>query len=384
MRASRRAALAMGAAALLAGGLAWAASCAVAAPVRQAMGLGAEFAAMAAEPLAWNGPFPHRVLGPLLAALLGLGGDRYWLFAHAASVAFVAVVAAVVRRGGAGWPMATLLALAVACTGAVEVGKTIPGYPEPLAFALLLASTCLLHRQAWFWALQFLLLLNHEAALLLWPWLCWQKAHASSGLRRSDLAAGALVLGAYLAFRHLVLAQASQPVHEAALYAPGALATVLGSQALAAMSLVVYHGPLPILLVWHANVDGWRRAGAPILLVLLPILTMCTIATDLPRFLGYAALPIAIALARFAALPGSRVYALAFSIATPLAIVLQRPLAARYIEALQAAIMRGEGQPVPAAVVAEWPMFAAYGAALVGMVLAGRWLARRLPARAAL
>jgi hypothetical protein len=383
MSTARGGSLAMAAAALLAGALAWAASCVVAAPVRQAMGLGAEFAAMATDPLGWNGPFPHRVLGPLLAALLGLGGDRYWLFAHAASLGFVAMVAAVVRRGGAAWPVATLLAFAVACTGAVEVGKTIPGYPEPLAFALLLASTRLLHLQGWFWAVQFLLLLNHEGALFLWPWLCWQKANAS-GLRRSDLAAGALVLGSYLAFRHFVLAQASQPVHEAALYAPGALATVLGSQALAAMSLVVYHGPLPILLVWHASVDGSRRAGVPILLVLLPILAMCAIATDLPRFLGYAALPIAIAAARFAALPGSRAYALALGIATPLAVVLQRPLAARYIGALEAAIRRGEGQPVPAAVVAEWPMFAGYAAVLVGMVLAGRWLAGRLPARAAL
>jgi hypothetical protein len=141
---------------------------------------------------------------------------------------------------------------------------------------------------------------------------------------------------------------------------------------------------LPILLVWHASVDGSRRAGVPILLVLLPILAMCAIATDLPRFLGYAALPIAIAAARFAALPGSRAYALALGIATPLAVVLQRPLAARYIGALEAAIRRGEGQPVPAAVVAEWPMFAGYAAVLVGMVLAGRWLAGRLPARAAL
>ena len=364
--------------ALAVGGAAFALSCLVVAPRTSAFSMGLEFAAMAEDPFGWHGRFPHRVLGPALAWGLGLGGDRYWLFAHGTAVALLALVCFAALRSGAALAGSAVLTLAVALSGAIEVYKEHVGYAEPAAFALLLAGWLLRQRTGWFWLMALLGLLNHEGSLLLWPWLLWSKARAAGGVRRGDVA-GLLATGAaYLTVRALVFAAASQPVLDANAYVGGPLtAATLGMWVLTAASIPIWFGVLPVLLAWHVRAAGWRDAGVPLLLALAGIFAMCTVATDMPRFLGYLALPVAVAGIALLQRPAGVRWLALLTALTAAAIVLQRPV----VHHLVAAILARVPEPLPALVVDLWLLFAAYGVALSLMAAAGIALARRTEGR---
>lgn len=358
------------------GALAFAWSCVWQAPRLEPWSMGLDFAAMAADPLGGHGPFPHRVLGPCIAWLLGLHGERYALFAHGTAVVFLAMVAAVARRHGASLAGAVLLTAVVATTGAVEVYKHHVGYAEPLAFALALGAHQLRRHTGWFWLAMWLGLLNHEGIAFVWPWLLWAKWR-DAGLARGDAVGAAAALGVYLTIRWSLLAAASQPTLSAAVYfANLPTATTAAMWVIAAASIPIYFGVLPVLLAWHARASDWRRAALPLLLVLAPILAMCTVATDMPRFLGWLALPIVFAGVWLLHRPNGARWLLALGAATLLAIVLQRGVVGVIVDGM----MRRYPEPLPGVVVDLWPLFAAYGAALAAMVAAGRWLARRAPA----
>lgn len=348
-------------------------SCGFVAPLPTARAMGEDFAKMAMDPFAWQGPFPHRVLGPLLAWLVGAGGERYGWFAHAMMVVFLSLVCVVALRSGCRLAAAALLTCVVAVTGAVEVYKESVGYAEPITFACLLGSLLLLRQRAAFWALQCLSLLNHEGIVFFWPWLLWQKAHAAR-LGRGDGLGALVAVGVYLAIRWSILAAAPAPTLTANVYfnaLPGAAAA--GTWALAAVAIVIYFGVLPLLLAWHAWSHGARAAGVPILLVLGGVFAMCTFATDFPRFIGFVALPVVGAGIHLLQRPQGWRWLLAAGVATAVAVVLQRQVVGVLFEAT----MRHLPQPVPAVVIELWPLFVTYGVVIAAMVAAGRWAARR-------
>ena len=360
--------------AALIGALAFAASCLLLAPGRHPHQFGAEFAAMAADPFACRGPFPHRILGPLLAWLLGFGREHYWLFAHGTVVLFLATVAATALRRGASLAGAAVLTATIAATGAVEVYKGHVGYPEPASFTLLLAGAALTQRAGWFWFVMFLGLLNHEGIAFYWPWLLWRAWRDNGGVRSADWLAAPLVVGAYLAIRWLIFAHATEPVLSANIYFAGlpTLATT-GVWAYAMVSVVVYFGLLPMLWAWHCRVAGFLDAGAPMLLLLGSTFVMCTYATDLPRFIGFLALPTVFAGIHLLQRPRGVVWLAALGGATTIAIVAQRPVVLHLVDAM----LRRMPDPFPIVVVDEWPVFAGYAAAITTMVVAGAVLAAR-------
>ena len=60
--------------------------------LRYCQGMGAHYQVMSADPFALRGEHPHRILGPMLAYLLGLGGEDYWRFSHGTLVLMLATV----------------------------------------------------------------------------------------------------------------------------------------------------------------------------------------------------------------------------------------------------------------------------------------------------
>jgi hypothetical protein len=361
--------------ALLAGGVAFAISCLLLSPNRAVFSFGETFAAMSNDPFAWRGLFPHRVLGPLAAWALGLSGDRYWLFAHGTVVLFLAVVAGVARSRGASPFGSLLLAAAIAVTGAAEVYKGLVGYPEPLAFALLLLAAASAHHAVRCWTFAFLALLNHEGALFFWPWLAWLRVLAAGGVRPVDLVTGGVSLAGYLAIRWAILSAAPQPTHGSEVYTPASLAETAAMWATTAVGAVVYFGLVPLLLAWHAAAHGWRVAAGPLLLALAAVLAMTALATDMPRFVGYLALPATFAGSALLLRPRGVLVLAGGAVVTAVAIVLQRRVVGIYYEGMLRHLGAAERQ---VAIVRDlWWLFAAYGVAIAAMVAAGLWLGRR-------
>ena len=348
---------------------------------------GDDFARMSVAPLAGNGPFPHRMLGPLLAHLLGLSGDRYWLFSHGMLVTFLAAVFATAVHAGCSLLGAFVLTLVVSITGAVEVFKGYVGYAEPTSFVLLLASAALVRRPGWFWTLMLLGLLNHENLLFFWPWLLDRKAK-SAGLRWGDAVGAAVVLALYWLERQWL----TTGILPASLYVSHQkLPFIAGAWILAVLGIVVWFGVLPVLLAWHAWFDGWRRAGTSIVLALGAFFGMTFLANDLQRFVGFLAIPVTFAGIRMLQQPrGVLVVTLLGAITVPL-IVWQRDVVRLVFDELMVVAGRqaaaGEAldpiSAVPTEVVPElWYVFAGYVAAHAVMLYAGRRWARRWRAAA--
>src|SRR5262245_8418792 len=162
---------------------------------------------MAAQPFAFAGDFPHRILGPLLAQALGLAGDRYWLFAWGCNWLLLAVVFDCARALGARPADAALATLAVALTGAVQAYKLMVGYSDTLSFALLLLAFRLRARFAAVWCLVLASAFAHEMVFFFAPWLFYQRLRAGGRWWREAAALG-VVAGVYEAWRLSVAAHA--------------------------------------------------------------------------------------------------------------------------------------------------------------------------------
>lgn len=374
--------------ALAAGAVAFVVSWLMLPAQRQTWSSGDDYARMSLAPLAGNGPFPHRMLGPLLAHLLGLSGERYWLFSHGMLVTFLASVFGTAVHAGCSRLGAFVLTLVVSITGAVEVFKGYVGYAEPTSFVLLLASAALVRRTGWFWTVMLLGLCNHENLLFFWPWLLDRKAKATGGLRWSDAAGAAVVLALYWLERQLL----TTGILPASLYVSHQqLPFIAGAWILAVLGIVVWFGVLPVLLAWHAWFDGWRRAGTSIALALAAFFGMTFFANDLQRFVGFLAIPVTFAGIRMLQQPrGVLVLTLLGALTVPL-ILWQRDVVRLVFDELMVVAGRqaAAGQPldpisaVPTEVVPElWYVFAGYLAAHVVMLLAGRRWARRWRAEA--
>ena len=136
--ASAVARLATAGEALAAAAATWWLSCIAERPRTAPFSFGETFAAMADHPLGvvehgvrtFGGQFPHRVLLPLLAHLLGLTGDRFHLAAHGAAVLLLAAVYWCARRVGALRLDALLVTAAIAFGGATQTYKSHVGYPD--------------------------------------------------------------------------------------------------------------------------------------------------------------------------------------------------------------------------------------------------------------
>lgn len=362
--------------ALVAAALAFAISCSVLPAKFEVWGYGEAYASMAADPFAGTSPFPHRILGPWLAFVLGLGGDRYWIFHYATVLLFLAFAFGTAVAKGCAWPGSFLLTTIVAVTGAVEVFKGYVGYTEPLSFALLLASVHLTRRPTCFWSLQFMSLLNHENIVFLWPWLMVQKARDNGGLHRADWLGAAGALGGYVLARQ-VLIHNPQALSVSFYLQDQKFSFIVGAWIMAVVSIVVYFGALPALLAWHAWHSGWRWAGKSISLVILAFFGMAFFANDLQRFVGFLAVPVVFAGITLLQRPRGTLALAILGILTTAAIVLQRDVV-RLVVNTMVAHPPDPVSALPTVIVPKlWYVFTGYAVTHVVMLVVGRAWGRR-------
>src|SRR5262245_28700657 len=153
-------------------------------------GHGEYFQAMTVDPLSLHGAFPHRILWPLLAHLLGLGGPRAPVFSQVCNGAFLAVVFWFCRQRGARVLDALLVTGACAATGAVLVYKPMACYSDTLMFLLLLLAVHFVARPVVFWGLVLLASSSHEMVFFFAPWLVYLRCQAGGLPKREVFALG--------------------------------------------------------------------------------------------------------------------------------------------------------------------------------------------------
>jgi len=361
------------------GSLAFAFSCLFYAPEGTPWNLGLAYQGMSTDPLGARGPFPHRVLAPLLAYLLGLGGERYWLFHHATVIGFLAVVFGAAILRGCSVLGGVVLALTISVTGAVELYKGHVGYPEPITFSLMITSVLVARRTGWFWLVQFLGLLTHDSLLFFWPWMLYVRANANGRLRRVDLIAVGVVLAAYALARWFLMGSRAGTYSLAFYLSDQTTSYALGMWALDVLALLVNFGVLPVLLAWHAWFDGWRRAGVTSCLIVLAIFGMSFVAADLMRFTCYLVVPLVFAGIRLVQQPRGVLVLAGLAVLAKLTMFAQHGPAALVFETMGKHLPDPVSAVVPKVVPELWYVWGGYLLAYAIMLWAGRWYARRWP-----
>lgn len=359
-------------------------TCLVEPAERHTLNFGSEYGLMAAQPFALTNPnFPHRILGPMVAHVLGLAGDRYWIFAHGCTALLIAMVFATAVLHGARLRQALLLTTVIAFTGTIQIYKGHVGYPDPITWLLLLATICAVKRPWLFWALQFANVMNHEQILFFWPWLVWWRHREGNARWRPDLIGGVVVFGLYVAWRAWVGSHANAQKltihHYLGLdYFP------IGTLGLAALNLVstyIWFGLLPVVIAWHAFVEGWKKVGAGVVLYLVSLHAMFGVAHDVYRFTCFLFVPLLFAGLRLVRRPRGEAIFAALGVASVAAIVLQRTTFLTLAQAVMSHWPTPVTSIVPEVIPALPWTFAAYGAALVATVLVG-WLWAKATRRA--
>ncbi|HEX6812318.1 MAG TPA: hypothetical protein VF384_11890 [Planctomycetota bacterium] len=364
--------------ALLVGVCVFLLSCLVDPVTRETWWLGNDYAAMSKAPFACLGPFPHRVLGPLLAHVLGLGGDDYWIFHHAVLVLLLASLTGIAVSRGLSWARASLLTLALSLTLGFALFKTFVGYSEPLSFLLMVLALAFVRRSVLFWSLQLLALLNHEHMVFFWPWLLLQRRLAGTSWRADAIGAPA-VAAAYVLFRLVVDLGATAQLYTLENQLDWATPSLrmIGMCVLTTIYLLMTYGLMPVLLAWNAASAQRRSAVADIALFLLSLFALCSIALDTFRFVGYALIPTWLAGIRFVQRRHGPLILAALAAATVGAIRLQQRTFAPLVQTIMA------NQPDPATeivrkVIPEQPwLFAGVGVAAAAIVALGIVWGRR-------
>lgn len=341
---------------------------------------------MSNAPLAFEGPMPERLLGPLLAWLVGLSGDGWVRFTELCAVLLLGLTCLWCRRRGAAWPDAVLVTAAVGCTGMVQVYKAQPGFTDTLIAALLVGNL-LAVRRAWaFWGLHLLNLLNHGLALFFVPWLLWLRRTFAGARWRVDLAGAAATTLLYALFRSQATAGAPAPGgHQLSVaHYWQQLRMLVGPllpwlYVLAAVHCLIVFGPLLALPAWHARARPADRPGSGLLLVLAAIGGILLMAHDAFRFANFAFLPLLLASVRFLGTARSRaVYAVLLAGAVVSFELLHREVLPHFWNvALQCDALRDRAALVTCVLPRTWPILLAFASAAAALVWLGRWLHRR-------
>ncbi|MEZ6036101.1 MAG: hypothetical protein R3F29_01385 [Planctomycetota bacterium] len=257
---------------------------------------GEQWRVMSIDPWALHGQFPHRILAPTLAWLLGMGGDRWMTFLQGVNVAMLASAFLVSWRRGGAFVDGALVSLAIALTAAVQMYKVHwVGYADPLCYTLFFCSMLAVRVPLVFWPLWLANLFQHELAGFLLPWLWWMRRREDARWRL-DLICVAVAMVVYLAYYLLVKARVQQTYSadyflSHPLFPGGTLAVWV----LAAVHWVVAFGPVLAMLAWHQH----RRASGSerwhLWLVLLGVLTIFCIAFDWQRHSNLIVLPLVVA-----------------------------------------------------------------------------------------
>lgn len=289
-------------------------------------GHGERFAEMVAHPFAFQGPFPQRVLWPMLAHAAGWFGLGPVGFSRLCSGALLAVVCWFVRRRGAGWSDAVLLTAAVAATGAVQVYKPMACMTaDTLNLLLLLLTIQCVDRPVRFWALVALASFSHEMVLFFGPWLWWLRLQHGGSWWRDGLALGGCA-ALHGAWRLTVSA-----AYDASYYASNNFWVPWGMPALWALWLLVAlaeFGPLLAVSVWswRSRVHGLGGRLGP-WLYLGCALSLMVFAYDVMRFATFLAVPVLLGGLAMLRVPHGRTAFAALLVASVATYAWQHPVA---------------------------------------------------------
>ena len=261
-------------------------------------GHGERFAAMAADPFAFDGAFPQRVLWPLLAHVAGWFGISATAFSQVCSGVLLATVHAFASSRGAKRLDALLVTVAVGASGAILVYQRMACFSDTLVLAGMLGAIATAGTARWFWPLVFVTALAHEMVFFFTPWLwCLRRQHGGGGLH--DVAFFAGVFGVYGGFRALI-ALAGGGAYGASYYFEHNFWVPYGLPALWALwalVVLVEFGPLLAFVGW-----AWRageltrglggRAGP--WCFWLGVLSLMVLAYDVMRFATFAVVPFVV------------------------------------------------------------------------------------------
>lgn len=265
-------------------------------------GHGDHFAAMARDPWAFDGAFPHRVLWPALAQLAGAFGVGPVAFSHGCNGALLAVVFWFCRRRGAGWLGSLLVAAAIAASGAVLVYRLLPCISDSLNLMLLLFAVHAVRRPAIYWGLVLLAALSHEMALLFTPFFWWLRCRSGGAWLRDGVwlaAVGAAYAGLralFVALGPAAVAGSATGSYDLSYYFRENFWVPWGLPAMWVlwwMVTLAEFGPLLAVGVAAAR----RRElglGGPFggVIYLGCVLSLMALAYDMMRFASYAMLPV--------------------------------------------------------------------------------------------
>ncbi len=273
----------------------------VAPQVMQPNNFGEMWQNMSRAPFAFVGDFPHRLLGPLIAHYVGMGGALWVPFTQITAVVFLCLVFRVARWRGSEVVDAVLITFAVALTGAIQIYKAeMRGYVDNLGYSLTLLTWMSARRTLVFWPLILLNLTNHEMVGFFLPWFLFLRRQAGTSIR-ADIVGLVVVLGLYVAFRKYVGAHAPAWLYDGDyfldhLFLPFSFVWLW---LLAAIHQLQMFGPILAIVLWHA----WRMQPnyerMHTLLIVGGFMTIFFVAYDVNRHSNMIFIPLLVASARF-------------------------------------------------------------------------------------
>lgn len=276
------------------------ASCWLVPPIATASGFGKEWELISRDPSALPGSLPHRILGPLLAHLLGFGGDGWVTFTRGLHVFLLTSVCFVALHMRARLFDAALVTALVAFTAPVQLYKLHwSGYTDPLCYGLFLWSIVAAKNPYVMWALFLLNLTNHELAGFLLPWLYYLRRREDNRWQLDLVLAGAacaIYLAYYLWVKSVAEQQFTIDYFVGHPLFPGGSFIVWN---LALVHLTVAFGPVLALLAWHQHTHRPLGGRWHLWLVALGVFVIFCIAFDWARHSNLVLLPLVIAGVRF-------------------------------------------------------------------------------------
>ena len=261
-------------------------------------GHGERFAAMAADPFTFEGPFPQRLLWPLGAWCFSHLGMSALTFSHLCTGVLLAVVFWFAHQRTRSSLDAALVATAAAASGAALVYNTMACMSDQLSLASLFLLVHFAGRRWVFWPLVLVSALAHELVFFFWPWLLYLRCQNGGVWWRDGLCLGA-AMAAYLLFRSQVTASYGASYYlENAFWFPWCMPVMW---TLWGFEVLVEFGPLLALVAWGLGRDGALSARDALggrfgpALFLCGVLPLMVLAYDVMRFATFAVLPVVLA-----------------------------------------------------------------------------------------
>lgn len=370
---------------------AFALSCLVERPLGHGFSFGLTYQQMSVEPLAFEGLFPHRVLLPLLANLLGLSGPSFHYAAHGSAALLLVLVAFTAQRLGTNLLDTALLTVACALGGATQLYKSHVGYPDSLSFSLLLAAGLAIRHGPLAWGLLLLGAFAHEQVLFFAPCLWWLRCRLAGTPARGELGPLLAILAVYAAFRFAIHHDAGNAVAPHYYFGNGYFPLgFVGVLYLAMVQVVLVFGlQLPALTFAYRTGLAAPRAARPhwqrpaLWLYVAAIVGIYAVAHDFNRFVNFLFLPLLLAWRELLRRPGGRLLLVA---ALLVQVVVTRHLLMPVVQAFFAPMAEcgcltgvpSELQKLVTYVLPRvWPYVAGAALLLVALLAGGAWLARR-------